>query len=176
MYLCIPPMYVCCCCCRSVSILLCCCAAACAAVRHRAPDNKICCCDPVHLIPVIFLLIQKRFMFYVPLDVLYSTYLINTYTSSVITGNARSQGGRQPTAAKPPLYIVVFLLLYAHATCRNCEFGGLFGFPSRVVSFLCLQQPGTYRYTVSSTVVSSTVSSTVSSLVLSVVMRMLVQP
>ena len=51
-----------------VSILLCCCAAACAAVRHRAPDNKICCCDPVHLIPVIFLLIQKRFMFYVPLD------------------------------------------------------------------------------------------------------------
>ena len=74
-----------------------------AAVRHRVPDGQIWCwfieSDP----SVFFLFIQTRLIFDVPLDSTVShlpsrfAYILGNY------GHVRSQGGRQPAAAKPPL-------------------------------------------------------------------------
>ena len=104
-----------CCCCRRC---WCCCsvcrytiiAAAAtvlllpAAVRHRVPDGQICCwiieSDP----SVSFLFIQRDLFLVVPLG---STVSHLRPRFAYILGNcghARSQGGRQPAAAKPPLY------------------------------------------------------------------------
>ena len=75
-----------------------------AAVRHRVPDGKICCwfieSDP----SVFFLFTQTRLILVYPLAVLSHlrprfAYILGNY------GHARSQGGRQPAAAKPPLYV-----------------------------------------------------------------------
>ena len=71
MYLYIPAMYFCCCCC-SVCCYTAVAAAAvlllAAAVRPRVPDDKICCCGTLHLIPVFsFLFIQTRCIFNVTL-------------------------------------------------------------------------------------------------------------
>ena len=70
MYLYIPAMYICCCC--SVCCYTAVAAAAvlllAAAVRPRVPDDKICCCGTLHLIPVFsFLFIQTRCIFNVTL-------------------------------------------------------------------------------------------------------------
>ena len=73
-------LYCCCCCSRAAVLLLP------AAVRHRVPDGHIRCCFNESDPSVFFLFIQ------------FANILCNC-------GHARSQGGRQPTAAKPPLYI-----------------------------------------------------------------------
>ena len=40
-----------------------CAGAVAAAVRRRVPDDAICCCGLLQLIPVFFLFIQTRFVF-----------------------------------------------------------------------------------------------------------------
>ena len=73
-----------------------------AAVRHCVPDGKICCwfieSDP----SVFFLFIQTQFTLNAPLG---STVSLSRRRFAYILGNyghARSQGGRQHAAAKPP--------------------------------------------------------------------------
>ena len=77
-----------------------------AAVRHRGPDGQICFwfieSDP----SVFFLFNQTKFILMYPLAVL--SHLRSPF--AYILGNcghARSQGGREPAAAKIPLYIYV---------------------------------------------------------------------
>ena len=76
-----------------------------AAVRRRVPDGKICCWFIESDSSVFFLFIQTRYI----LNVL----LVSTvaFTASICLqyilgnhGHGRSQGGRQPAAAKPHLY------------------------------------------------------------------------
>ena len=81
-----------------------------ASVRHRVPDGQIWCwfieSDP----SVFFLFIQTRLIFDVPLDSTVShlpsrfAYILGNY------GHVRSQGGRQPAAAKTPLYYFMMIL------------------------------------------------------------------
>ena len=74
-----------------------------AAVRHHVPDAKNCCWSIESDPSVFFLFIQTRFIFHVPLGSTVShlrsrlSYILGNY------GHARSQAGRQPAAAKPPL-------------------------------------------------------------------------
>ena len=74
-----------------------------AAVRRRVPDGQICCWFIESNATVLHLFIQTRFIFHVPLGSTVShlrsrlSYILGNY------GHARSQAGRQPAAAKPPL-------------------------------------------------------------------------
>ena len=89
-----------------------------AADRHRVcvPADAICCYGLFIASDssVFFLFIQTRFSFNVsyPLAVLSHVQRRFTYTWYYISyildncGHSRSQGGRQPAAAKPPFYIV----------------------------------------------------------------------
>ena len=73
---------------------------------YRVPDGKICCWFIESDSSVFLLLMQRRFSFYVPLgsNAVMShlrpryAYILGNF------GHARSQGGRQTAAAKPPLY------------------------------------------------------------------------
>ena len=73
-------------------------------VRHLVPGCQICRWFIESSPSVFFLFIQTRCIFYVPLGSTVShlrprfAYILGNY------GHARSQGGRQPAAAKPPLY------------------------------------------------------------------------
>ena len=73
-----------------------------AAVLHRVPDGKICCCGPLHLIAVIYLSSFKHDLFLMhPLAVLASIYLINVFTSSVMTGMRGAKAGVSPPRRSP---------------------------------------------------------------------------
>ena len=66
--------------------------------------TKFGCCWFIESDPsVLFLFIQTRFIFYVPLDgTVASMASISLHLGNY--GHARTQGGRQPAAAKPALY------------------------------------------------------------------------
>ena len=94
-----------CCCCCSVCCYTAVVAAAAvmllpAAVRHRVPDGQIWCwfieSDP----SVFFLFIQTLFIF----DGTPWQYSVSSRFACILGnyGHARSQGGRQPTTARPP--------------------------------------------------------------------------
>ena len=88
-------------------LLLLLCVAETAAIRYRVPDGEICCWFTESDCSALFLFIQARFTINV---LLCSTQVAFTASISLnyIFGNygdARSQGGRQPAAAKPPLYM-----------------------------------------------------------------------
>ena len=76
-----------------------------AAVCHRVPDGQILWWFTESDPSVFLLFIQTRFTFHVPLGSTVS-HLQSRFTYEYILGNCgheRSQGGRQPAAAKPPL-------------------------------------------------------------------------
>ena len=81
---------------------------AAAALRHRVPDGKVV-AGSVNLIPsiVLFLFILKHDLFsmYAPIGsaVTFTASTCLYYTLGNY-GHARSQGGRQSAAAKPPLH------------------------------------------------------------------------
>ena len=90
--------------CVAIFLLLqlkCCCKLA-AAVCHRVPDDTICCCGLLHLLPAFSFSSFKHDLFLMyHLAVLShlrprSSYIFGNY------GHARSQGGRQVNKAKPP--------------------------------------------------------------------------
>ena len=88
------------CCCFLLLLLLL------AANRHRVPDGKICCWF-IESEPSLFFLFKDDFFLMHPLAVL--LHLRPRF--ACILGNyrhARSQGGRQPAAARPPLYNILF--------------------------------------------------------------------
>ena len=85
------------------------CYTAAAAVRYGVPDGAICCRGSLNLSPLFPFSLFKRFLLDVPLGstVAFTAsicrYLLGNY------GNARSQGGRQPATAKPPLYVYMII-------------------------------------------------------------------
>ena len=88
---------------------------AAAAVRHRVPDGKNCCCGSLHLIRVLFLFIQTRFICNIPLGSTVaftaSVYQTHTINPRYNCGHARSQGGRPPGAAN-----IIYTVSYTHLT------------------------------------------------------------
>ena len=119
-------MYFCCCCsgCCYPAVAAAAVLLFAAAVRHRVPADTIWCCG-------LFIASDSSvsfswfkndfFLMYIPLgstavactaSILPIQYVVHTilvYSSLVIYGHARSQSGRQPAAAKLPLYILVII-------------------------------------------------------------------
>ena len=106
----IPAVYFCCC-----SVLLHCCVAAtavlllAAADRHRVPDGKV---QSLWLWSIesdssVLSLHSNTICFYVPLGsaVAFTASICLLQCTLGNYGHARSQGGRQPAAAKLPLYL-----------------------------------------------------------------------
>ena len=82
-------------------------ATAAAAVRRRVPDDKKCCWFiESGSIQCFFLFIQTQFIFNVCIPLGSTVAFTASICLDYILGNdghARSQGGRQPVASKPPL-------------------------------------------------------------------------
>ena len=118
-YLYTPAMYFSCCCSECGSYCCCCCYACCCslllfvivcrmAMWLTASDSDS---------SVFFLFTSNTIYFeftYIPLGSTVAFSVVSCFLGNY--GHARSQGGRQPAAAKPPLYIRVCTSIYTRDT------------------------------------------------------------
>ena len=87
-------------------LLCCCCCSSSAAVRDHVRTTKFV-AGSLNVIPVFYLSsFEHDFFFRVPLGSNLSHFRPRFANILGIYGHARSQGGRQPAAANPPLYPV----------------------------------------------------------------------
>ena len=97
-------------------------SAAAAAVGHHVPYDKICSWFVESDFIVFFLFIQTRFVFNAPLGGTTLSHFRPRFAYMLGNGgHARSQGGRQPAATKPPLYCCTNMHLVPGILYDSCR-------------------------------------------------------